>query len=132
MALHGKAGSFYKGTTKIAETTSWTLDTEVALVDVERHGDNWVSRIAGLRTWSGTVEALLSLASGSNQTTLTKQSFLDPASQPTISCEFRAADGTLSGRAWVSGFSASAPANDAQVVTFNVVGTGTLSQSLTA
>ena len=54
--LHGKQGSVYGGTTKVANTTNWTVNVTQETAESRVHEADWVERVGGLRDWNATIE----------------------------------------------------------------------------
>lgn len=57
MAIAGKDGSVYIGTTKVAEISNWSLDLSADDIETTNFdSEGWKEYLAGLKEWSGSIE----------------------------------------------------------------------------
>ena len=64
--IHGVKGSVYVGTTKIAQTTSWTVNEIQETAEARIHEQDWVLREPGMRDWNASVEGLADTDTGTD------------------------------------------------------------------
>lgn len=54
--FNGNDGLVKVGSNTVAEVRSFTLNTNLELIDDTAMGDSWRTKIAGLKNWDGTIE----------------------------------------------------------------------------
>lgn len=142
---HGVHGGVYKVTTisgstvtvtRLAKTTDWQLTQLTELVEIRKHGANWITRLRGARDWNASVGMSLDLETA-NQTILPNLGFLTTTpTLGTLLVAFYIKDNTTGGAAtiprfqgisWVSQIQAGSPADGGQTLSVDLSGQGTLS-----
>lgn len=124
----GKNARVYVGSgtgTKVADTTNWTLTLNANFLDILIHGSEWRQGMAGIRDWSGEVEAIVN--TGSNQTLV--QNRILGGSVSTVLLHLYETSATMprwEGVAWVESLTEGAPAGDLQTRGFTFRGEATL------
>ena len=126
---HGKAGGIYKMTgstgTRVIESTAWTLNITAGEAEIRKHASEWVSRLQGIKDWTGTMEGLSDPSS--NQTLFMNRVL--SATKPTVVVAFYHGTATLprwQGTALVRGFTQGVAAADVQNMTMDFAGVNTL------
>lgn len=124
-AIAGKDGQVQLGANVVAETTNWSLDITVDPIDTTVHLDEWREFIAGLRGWSGTIEASWDMTDTNGQLALQALMTGTPA---VIAVELWTANLLgYSGDIWVTGISVGTPVEDKVSVSFSFTGNSALS-----
>ena len=126
-AIAGKDGLIKvgAGSNTVAETSNWSLDISTDTIDVTAHGDEWREFIAGLRSWSGSIEASWDMTDTNGQKALQDLMTGTPA---VIAVELYAnASNYYSGDIWVTGISVGTPVEGKVSVSFDFTGNGQLS-----
>jgi hypothetical protein len=129
MASHkGSEGVVKVGSNAIGELRSWNLEHSSSTIETTSMGDDAITRVAGLKSWSGSADALWD-ETDAGQTALTAGS--------SVSMTF-AGEGTTTGdtiytgSAIVTGISRSASYDGLVEVSFTFEGDGDLSTSTAA
>lgn len=119
--LKGYAGNIKAGTTVIGEMSDWSLDVNADIVDTSAFGDEWKTKVATQKDWSGSCNGRLD-TSDSGQSALTIGA--------DVTMNFYV-DSThyYSGNAVVESISRSAAVAGTVDVTFNFTGNGELTYS---
>ena len=127
--LHGKQGSVHQGTTKIINTTNWTLNAIQETAESRVHEADWVERVGGLRDWNATIEGNISAATagaGHLVNSIVSATSTTLAAG-TLSVVLRQIEGTLPvfrGVGHITDFSASAPVDGVQTFSATIAGSG--------
>ena len=123
MALHGKNSKIQKGANRIAETNDWSLDLDSGLVEIPTHQLEWMKRLGGIRDWIGSIDSLLDMAAA--QQTIIQGLVLGTIATATFNFYINATS-YYSGPGYVGSINMSAPAEEAESITFSISGDGTL------
>lgn len=125
MANHtGSEGHLAIGANTIAELKSWSLSVSASTIDDTELSDSWMTKKAGLNSWSGGCEAYWDETDTNGQEALTIGTSVTGNFHP------EGATGTLySGTMLVTSIERSASVDGMVEVAFSFEGTGTLTQS---
>jgi len=129
MASHkGSEGVVKVGSNAIGELRAWNLEHSSSTIETTSMGDGAITRVAGLKSWSGSADALWD-ETDSGQTALTAGS--------SVSMTFAGegadtGDTIYTGSAIVTGISRSASYDGLVEVSFTFEGDGDLSTSTAA
>lgn len=125
MAISGKGGGVFLGAVKVAEVTNWTLDIEADMLDSTTFdGNGWRTFIAGLKQWSGSLEAKWKV----NTDTTGQKALQDALLGGTVLSLKLDVNGTnnYTGSALVSTENVETPVDDIVTANFDIQGTGAL------
>ena len=121
MALHGKDGGFYVGSTLVKFFDSFTFTRGIGLADVTSYGDAWDKFIAGVKNWSCAVRGTLD-RTDAQQAALLDQ--LEDGTLTTTVCRMSMDRSTQywAGSVWVEGVTVDHSVKDKVGVSFNLRG----------
>lgn len=129
MATHkGSEGVIKIGSDTLGEVRSFSLDHNAGTIQTTTMGDSTHSRVAGIKDWSGSIDAYW-------DETDTAMQNLDAASEVTVSLYPEGAASTdtyFTGSALVTGVSRSASFDGMVEVSFTFEGNGDLTESTVA
>ena len=111
--------------TRVIESTNWTVNVTAGEAEIRKHASEWVSRLQGIKDWTGTMEGLSDPSS--NQTLFMNRVL--SVTKPTVVVAFYHGSATLprwQGTALVRGITQGAPAADIQNMTIDFAGVNTL------
>jgi hypothetical protein len=116
----GDGGLMKVGTTTVGEVLSWSVDQQSDVIEDTAMGDTAKTFVAGLTSWTGSCEAILSDAD-------TGQLLLDNGStQTALDFFFDSTTSAYKGNAIVTGISSSASIGDMIKVSLSFQGTGAI------
>jgi hypothetical protein len=116
----GDGGLMKVGSTTVGEVLSWSVDQQSDVIEDTAMGDTAKTFVAGLTSWTGSCEAILSDSD-------TGQLLLDNGStQTALDFYFDSTTSAYKGNAIVTGISSSASIGDMIKVSLSFQGTGAI------
>lgn len=129
MAIAGKGGSVYVGSTKVAEINQWSVDFKAETKEITSFDSNgWKEFLQTVNEWSGKIEGNFKPTDTTGQAALIN-AFLNGN---TVSVEFRI-DSTkkITGTAYIESIGLEAKVDDVQTFKADFRGTGQPTVTLT-
>lgn len=117
----GKSGKVTVATEKALNVTNWNADIEIDMLDVTSLGDDWKKNIAGLCSWSGSIECSFDSADTTGQIALQTAAL---AGTDVALALFTDATHNYAGNAKISNVSIEDPVDDKVTISFDFEGNG--------
>jgi|SRR5579885_2138877 len=125
-ALAGKDGLVKIGTNTVALMDSWEVNPSADMLDITSFGDDWKTKIAGLKDWSAKVSGNFDYTDTDGQVALVT-AFINGT---TVTLKLYTDDTHyVTGSAFVTSFPIKVGVSDKETVEFDLDGTGALDVS---
>lgn len=131
-ALQGKSGLVKWKTKQIFRINSWTLNSDVDMLDVtafSTDGAQWRAFLPGLGQWSGTCDGFLDIIGDTSGQKAVNTAFLTPATGTIILLTDETNGNGFTGAVYWRNMTASAAVDSAETVSLGFQGTAALSWS---
>jgi len=115
----------------VVKTSAWTIDASAGVIDTTALGDDWRTKIGGLKDWSGTFSCIVDSSSLRSLEGLALG--VAPSAAVFIFDEEATTDGSFGGTILIESFSVAPSVGDTPTtITFNYQGSGALSVTAAA